>query len=146
MLTEYCDITKLFVYGSLMEGMFNYKKYLEGKVISKKNAKTKGKLYHLKNKGYPAMIDGDDYVYGELIEINYFYDVLKKLDMLEQYFGEGNMNNEYIRKVIVVENFEENKIEYAFAYIYNVDNDIDFFKNAIYIEYGSWKKFLKELK
>lgn len=146
MLVECNNINKLFVYGSLMEGMFNYKKYLEGKVISKKSAKTKGKLYHLKNKGYPAMIDGEDYVYGELIEVNDFYNVLKELDVLEQYHGEGNINNEYIRKVIVVENLEDNKIEYAFAYIYNLNNDINFFKNAIYIEYGSWKKFLKELK
>ncbi|WDC85319.1 gamma-glutamylcyclotransferase [Caloramator sp. mosi_1] len=137
---------KLFVYGSLMEGMFNYKKYLEGKVISRKNAKTKGELYHLKNKGYPAMIEGNNYVYGELIEIIDFDNVIKDLDMLEGYYGEGNRNSEYIRKVVVVENVEDNKIEYAYAYMYNLNNDVDFYKNTIYIEQGSWKNFIKEMQ
>ena len=37
-----------------------------GQVEKRIRAKTKGRLYHLANKGYPAMVDGDDTIYGEL--------------------------------------------------------------------------------
>lgn len=43
-----------------MEGFFNSEKALVGKVEKRIKAKTKGKLYHLANKGYPAMVDGED--------------------------------------------------------------------------------------
>ncbi|SHH89394.1 Uncharacterized conserved protein YtfP, gamma-glutamylcyclotransferase (GGCT)/AIG2-like family [Caloranaerobacter azorensis DSM 13643] len=135
----------LFVYGSLMEGFFNYDSYLKGKILERKIARTRGKLYHLVDKGYPAMIDGEDYVYGELILIKDFYKVLKQLDRLENFFGNNNNNNEYNRVVKNVEVLDDNTIRKAYVYMYNCKDIKRLIDKNIYIPYGNWKKYIKNI-
>ena len=43
---------KIFVYGSLRTGFYNYNKYLKGKIEDAVLGKVKGKLYHMPHKGY----------------------------------------------------------------------------------------------
>ncbi|MEG1087813.1 MAG: gamma-glutamylcyclotransferase family protein, partial [Cetobacterium sp.] len=64
---------KIFVYGSLREGFFNYDKYLVNKVSPASLGKVNGKLFHLSHKGYPALLDGEEEVIGELMELKDFY-------------------------------------------------------------------------
>ena len=71
-----------------MEGFFNYK-YVKDKIICRKYAKTMGKLFHQADKGYPAMIDGDDFVYGELLKLDDWDDVIKIVDR-QKTIWEGN--------------------------------------------------------
>lgn len=137
---------RFFVYGSLMDGLFNYEKYFKGKVLSKTYARTKGELYHLSKCGYPAMIDGDDFVYGELFEIGDYDETLKRVDAMEHFFGEGNPDNEYNRELIEVELLETGEKEFAFAYIYNAQDVEELRKNNPYIESGRWREFLENDK
>ena len=58
------DYKYFFVYGSLMEGFWNYEKVLKNKVIEKKAVFVHGTLYHLKHKGYPALLKGQNKIYG----------------------------------------------------------------------------------
>jgi len=134
----------IFVYGSLMEGFFNYNTYLKGKVISRKYARTKGILYHLINKGYPALIEGEGYVYGELIEIKNFKETLMDLDELENYFGDNNRNNEYNRVLREIEVLEDGTKHKVFLYMYNCTNKEKMDKENIRIPNGSWREYMNE--
>lgn len=133
---------KIFVYGSLMEDFFNYNKYLKGKVLKRSHARAKGKLFHQINKGYPAMVDGDDFVYGELLEIDDWDNTIIELDRLENFYGEDNPNNEYNRVLLQVEQLGNSSIISAFVYRYNCKDEQALEKER-YIPYGNWRIFMK---
>lgn len=137
---------KFFVYGTLLEGFINYEKYLKGKIITREYAKAKGELYHLVNCGYPAMVDGSDYVYGELIEFKDYINTMKEIDEMENYYGENNSKNEYNKMEIEVELLEGGKKEVAYAYIYNLKSIEQLRSEDVYIKDGDWKKFYNKLK
>ena len=114
----------IFVYGSLREGFFNYDKYLSGKISKKMNAKLNNvELYHMPYKGYPAIINGQDSILGEIMVINEAdYDsTLEAMDAMEGFLGEGNPENEYHKMIFEVENLESNEIESCYVYFYNKD-------------------------
>ncbi|SKA93961.1 Uncharacterized conserved protein YtfP, gamma-glutamylcyclotransferase (GGCT)/AIG2-like family [Caloramator quimbayensis] len=133
----------LFVYGSLMKDFFNYK-YIKNKVLERKYARTKGKLFHQVDKGYPAMIDGEDYIYGELLKFNDWDNVIKSLDRLENYYGEENPQNEYNRVIVDVEILEEGCVVKAFVYKVNLKDEDKFIEKNIYIKSGNWKEFMEK--
>ena len=102
-----------------------------------------GKLFHQADKGYPAMIDGDDFVYGELLKLDDWDDVIKIVDRTENYFGKGNPENEYNRILVNVETLDDKKNYKAFAYKYNLKDSKEFFEKNIYIKSGSWREFME---
>ena len=91
----------LFTYGSLMENFFNYELYLKDRIKEKpQKARMKGELYHLDIKGYPALLPGSQWVYGEVFELVDFEQDIQVLDQLEG-FNQG-VPNEYNRKKTTV--------------------------------------------
>ena len=135
----------LFVYGSLREGFFNYDKYLAGKVVEKKDAILENmRLYHMPYKGYPAIINGQDSILGEIMVINEAdYDsTLEAMDAMEGFLGEGNPENEYHKMIFEVENLESNEIESCYVYFYNKDKDELFDYKAVYLPNGDWKEHM----
>ena len=134
---------KIFVYGSLMEGFFNCHKCLKGKIIDRKPARTKGKLYHLNNKGYPAMVSGNDYVYGELITICDFKNAVIELDKLEKFYEKNNIENSYNRTPKEIEVYEEGSVEIIDVYMYNENNPNFINDNMTYIADGDWRKYME---
>ena len=85
---------KVFVYGSLRTDFWNYDKVLKNRVRQVEKGQIKGDLYHLPA-GYPAVILGEGTVYGEVITLSQDK-ILKSLDLLEGYMGEGE-ENLYVR-------------------------------------------------
>ena len=134
---------KIFVYGSLMVGFGNFHKYLEGKIIDRKPARTKGKLYHLNNKGYPAMVFGNDYVYGEIITIYDFENVIIELDKLEKFYGKDNITNSYNKIPKEIEVYEESSVEIIDVYMYNENNPSCINEEMTYIPEGDWRKYFE---
>ena len=133
----------LFVYGSLIEGFFNYDKYLKGKVISNTPAVIHNmELYHLPHKGYPAILVGKEDVYGEIIEVRNYEDTVKAIDDMENFISEENPANEYHKRLLEVEHLESGKKEMCYVYFYNKDIDTIFDTEAIHIPEGSWKDFM----
>ncbi|MFJ7735569.1 gamma-glutamylcyclotransferase family protein [Lysinibacillus sp. NPDC097287] len=135
----------LFVYGSLREGFFNYNKYLDGKVIEKKDAKLENmKLYHLPYKGYPALAFGEDTVFGEILVLSeeHYEDTMNAIDKMEGFVGEKNPENEYHKVIFEVENLQTNQKEKCFVYFYNKDKDQLFDNSAIYLPHGNWKEHM----
>lgn len=134
-------IDKIFVYGSLRSDMFNYEKLLKGKVSKTSKATINGNLFHLDNKGYPAVVPGDGTIIGELMELKDFNKSLKELDDLENYSEDNNINCEYLRKEIEV-NLKDGRKEIGYYYEYNtkaLNNSED---KLIEIPHGDWKEYI----
>jgi gamma-glutamylcyclotransferase (GGCT)/AIG2-like uncharacterized protein YtfP len=135
------NIVKMFVYGTLMEGFRNYEKYLKPYVIDKKEGYILASLYHLEDKNCPAIIEGSDRVYGEILSVvDEDGSVRKAVDELEFYF-EGSTEMMYNRKSFKV--YSEDGIE---------DLDVYLFVNEKYlhehkiekIPSGRWREYMKD--
>lgn len=138
-------IKRFFVYGSLREGFFNYDIYLKGHVLTNEIATTKGELYHINHKGYPALIDGDRDIEGEVIKVDDHIKLTKVLDEMENFYGVNNSNNEYerIEKEVTLTNGEK---EMCYVYKYVDINANEFDDNYIYLNENSWKEYMLNSK
>lgn len=134
---------KLFVYGTLMKDFRNYEKYLKGRVSEFKKAHTDGQLYHLKHKNCPAMIQGGDRVYGEVMVYNDNdqLGLLRELDLMEEYF-EGSSKPMYRRQEINVW-YDDGSKDKAFAYIFIRSDSLNG-SNSEYVKQGDWGRYIKE--
>jgi len=132
--------SKIFVYGTLMENFRNYEIYLKGKTISISKAYIYGQLYHLGAHDCPAIVDGKDKVYGQVIR---FYDdeantVLNQIDKFEKYFFDGD-DIIYERVPVKVYYMDETIEELSF---YKFKNKNRLEKEAAeYVSSGDWKAF-----
>lgn len=138
-------IENVFVYGSLRSDMFNYDVYLDGKVEDTKKATIKGDLFHLDNKGYPAIVPGNGAVVGELMTFKDFESTLKDLDELEAYVEGEEKENEYNRKVVDV-TLEDGTVEKAYYYEYNPSADYNKDDKLISVESGDWKEYMESIE
>lgn len=128
---------KVFVYGTLMKGFWNHRAYLEGRISRITPGKTCGLLYHLPE-GYPAMLEGDEAVKGEIMEpVN--ETLLKSLDRLEGY-AEGRSQNLYERHVRSVMTEDGKEVD-CWVYIYSDERYAQ--ENGIHVPDGDWKEFIK---
>ena len=82
---------KIFVYGTLMKGFYNYERALAGQEVSQVPARIRGRVWHMTNRGYPAVKEGDGWVYGELVELKDFAAVIDTMDNIEGYYGPGDI-------------------------------------------------------
>ena len=106
----------IFVYGTLKPHEENFPKYCEGKVIAQQQAIAYGELFALPM-GYPAMIIGNNPVYGYLLS---FKDagILESLDELEDYHSDRpRSENLYHRQQIEVFNLAQNSLGLAWVYL-----------------------------
>ncbi|WP_010299598.1 gamma-glutamylcyclotransferase family protein [Clostridium senegalense] len=133
---------KIFVYGSLRTGFFNYDIYLNGKVKECNLGRIKGKLFHMPNKKYPALLDGEDYVYGEIMEVDNYEEVIVAMDKMEGYYEPNSKENEYNRIIVDVYNIDKDIIEKCYVYKYALNDKDIFDKHSAYINHGDWKKFM----
>lgn len=140
----------LFTYGTLMEGIYNYNLYLDGKITAKPiKARVKGKLFQLTEKTYPALIEGDDYVYGEIFYLKDFQKDLPAVDAMENFYPEHPEKDEYHRKVLPVEVFNEKTQQYeevldTYVYWYAKENDPEFENHSLYLPDGNWRHYHEE--
>ena len=132
---------KIFVYGSLRTGFYNYDKYLKGKIEDAVLGKVKGKLYHMPHKGYPALLEGNDVVLGEVMTIKNFEEVMIPMDKMENYYGVNDSRNEYNRVVMDVE-LENGEKESCYVYDYAMNDKEVFEKNSVYVDHGDWASFM----
>jgi len=131
-----------FVYGSLMQGFWNEEKYLKGKVIRRVPGKTNGRLYHIENKGFPALIEGMETVYGEVIWVKDFKEVVCELDDMENFSESKKHKSQYVRVVQPVM-MNGQSIE-AYIYRYNPEADLNRKDKLSPIPNGAWREFMKK--
>lgn len=109
-------INRVFVYGTLMEGMENYG-LIEPYVLRIAPAILDGaELYHLVY-GYPALVFAGSTacVKGQIVELRDIDKALPLLDELEDFFGKGHPDNLYDRKVSAVYGLSGEAVK---AYVY----------------------------
>lgn len=135
-VNEYFSNRKVFVYGTLMKGETNHH-YLENSTFLGM-ATIEG--YEMYNVGwYPAIIDGDGIIIGELYQVPNID--IPSIDMLE---GEGSL---YIKRCETVTD-SKGKSSFAFIYVYNREcSDLERIsawnrEYVWYVSYGS--NMLKE--
>ena len=138
------ECERLWVYGSLLSGFFNPVTVLEGRVVSLHPARVKGRLFHQLHKGYPALLSGSDWVYGELLQIRDFSSVLPLVDELEGYAA-GRADNEYDRRMSQVFYQQDGAWLAVGAYVYwYARRDLGTKENpALYLPGGDWKGYMR---
>lgn len=136
-------VDKIFVYGSLRSDMFNYERLLKGKVSKVYKGTITGELFHIENKGYPAVIPGECIIKGELMEIKDFEKNLVELDKLENYTYDNSINCEYLRKEVLVK-LEDGSSQKAYYYEYNPKSNINSEDKLISLPHGDWKKHMNK--
>lgn len=130
---------KIFVYGSLRDGFFNFNKYINTSAKKIEMGEVQGKLYAIKGKEYPALLEEDGIVKGEIISLDNCD--MDAMDAMENYFGENNPNNEYNKIPKEVLNLETGNIEILNVYVYNQTNPNFDYENLLPVPSGDWKEF-----
>lgn len=133
--------TKIFVYGTLMENFRNYNKYLKGHITSVSTAYIYGRLYHLNKHNCPAIIDGTDKVFGQVLTINddINHSILYIVDRFEKYFFDSN-EIIYERQPVVIHYLDNSTEELSFYKLTNTNVLLS--EDAVYIPSGNWKDYL----
>jgi len=137
LVNDEVHLNKVFVYGTLMKNFCNYKRYIEGRISRITPGKTYGLLYHLPE-GYPALLEGNEIVEGEIIE-PVDERLLKSLDRLEDYV-EGRSGNLYERKIKEILTEDGEKVT-CWIYIYTDERYAK--ESGILIPDGNWRKFME---
>lgn len=133
---------KIFVYGSLMKGFFNYERFLKSRAVKVEKGRTSGRLYHLGNKGYPGMVSGESHVYGEIITYEDEIVCLMEMDKLEGFSGDYSTENVYNRMPIEVLNLDTDETMILDAYVYNDKAQCNADDERIHIAHGSWSDYM----
>ena len=87
---------KIFVYGSLLKDFWNHDRVLKHRVRSIEKGTIKGELYHLPA-GYPAIISGENLIYGEICTLTH-HKHLKSIDLLEGQIRKAKTKKERLLK------------------------------------------------
>lgn len=112
---------KIFVYGTLRKGMYNYDLYLKKENSFVQYAYVKGSLHTIHAKKYPAfLLEGESMILGEIHELN--HEIRKSIDEMEEYFGEGCIDNEYNKVVCDIYDDKGNLLDRLPVYVYNTKN------------------------
>lgn len=109
-----------FVYGTLRNGLGNYRGILEGNTTKEISATAKGVMFPVQSDGFPCVIKGTNEIKGELMYIieEKYQDVKMRLDWLEGYNEENKEDSMYIRELVTVTTEEGEEIE-AYMYFWN---------------------------
>lgn len=113
-------MSRIFVYGTLRKGMYNYDIYLKQHQTYVQNAYVKGHLFSIKGVPYPALLQGNEMVLGEIHEVP--DEVLKEVDAMEGYIEAEHIDNEYNKEICTVYDKEGTIIDYLPVYMYNIKN------------------------
>jgi gamma-glutamylcyclotransferase (GGCT)/AIG2-like uncharacterized protein YtfP len=133
---------KVFVYGTLKPGEYNYQRYCMGKVVEEKRAIAFGQLFDLPL-GYPAMTLGESPVQGFVLTFSdpAFLDVL---DELEDYNPHRTPDkNEYMRQQIETYNLAGERLGLAWVYLMAVEQVQRF--AGVLMPSGLWSGYVDTL-
>lgn len=133
---------KIFVYGTLLKGCRNYRKYLEDHVGQIQSAYVRGTLYSIKNKDYPALLEGNDFIAGEIMEID--DSLCDVLDRLEGFRCNGDLMNEYNKKTVWIYDLDFQPIIQLPVYFYNIQHPEQIHSLHEEIKSGSYRTWLNE--
>lgn len=111
-------MNKVFVYGTLQlkYALNPFALRLSKSLIHREEAWTYGELYRIHT--YPGMVPGTEKVYGEILTLDNFEEIIDVLDEYEEYDKINPERSRYIRSKIQAENQAGEKIS-CWTYWYN---------------------------
>ncbi len=137
---------KLFVYGTLLEGMDNYKRFLLPCKPTAHKAKAKGTMYYLPGDDYPVVLEGkQNKVVGTLYEARDLSIALTQIDEIQKYTGVESQSY-LIRKIKDVELADTGEIVKAHMYLWPPMRGDWLKKHGVIIATGDWLEFIRKTK
>lgn len=132
------SVQYLFVYGTLMREMDNYR-FIAPYSAEVVLGEIAGRLFHL-TYGYPALVldRQAQSVKGELVRIVAMSKALPVLDQLEGYFGQGCPQNLYDRVVCLVKKTDGQMVT---AYVYEWSHPEVLADIGTPVVSGCWRRF-----
>ena len=119
-------MTTFFVYGTLKRGECReevFSRHLDEDEFEIVPASVKAELYDLGP--YPAIVPGEDTVFGEAVIVNNPDKVdtlIAVLDSIEGYYGDDSPSNLYLRKEVTIQ-VEEDTME-AITYMFSQEQQL----------------------
>ncbi|WP_027365456.1 gamma-glutamylcyclotransferase family protein [Desulfotruncus alcoholivorax] len=135
-------INKLFVFGTLLPGLDNYKRFLEQYRPKYYPARAEGVMYYLPEDGYPVVLEGKGEVKGVLFDSDDLRVVLPEIDDIQKYTGIESQSY-LIRKIVDVENLETGEKVKAHMYLWPPSKAQWLKENGVIIYDGDWMNFLE---
>jgi len=113
-------MVKVFVYGSLRNGEFNYARYLQNQSEFLGYGYVYGFLYVIDEKNYPALLPGNRFIKGEIYEVS--KQLAEEIDVMEEYHQSNNNTNGYNKLRVPVYDDQKNDLGDCPAYFFNNAN------------------------
>lgn len=134
----HADVDAIFVYGTLRPGRERWP-LIEDMVVDTQTAMMRGfEMYHLPD-GYPAVVEGDGRITGELIwPVEGAREaLLDKADRIENYIP-GDDRSLY-RRIVAGQGHAR-----AFIYVYHPGRLDDLHNRGTPVPHGDWVRFVEE--
>ena len=132
------NLIRVFVYGTLKPGEYNYQRYCQQHVVHTSVAIALGQLFQLPM-GYPAMVPGSGVVQGMILSFPHS-SILQALDQLEDYDPQRPPeHNEYQRQQIQTYTLNHQPLKQAWAYTMTIES-VQRFQGSRIIPTGYWGK------
>lgn len=114
------EVLPIFVYGTLRRGEKNYRRYLQGRTLSERPARVRGKLFFVRDGGYPYLEASEGEVIGEVMELAppLYEETLAAIDELEEYDPTEEQGSVYLRRSVEVL-LEDGRTLRAWVYFWN---------------------------
>ncbi|HZK18314.1 MAG TPA: gamma-glutamylcyclotransferase family protein [Clostridia bacterium] len=137
---------KLFVYGTLLEGMDNYKRFLEPCNPRAYKARARGTMYYLPGDDYPVVLEGGrNKIAGTFYEARDLSIALTQIDEIQKYTGVDSQSY-LIRRIKDVEIMDTGEIVKAHMYLWPPMRADWLKKHGIVIANGDWLEFIRKTK
>ncbi len=138
-------LNNLFVYGTLLPGLKNYKRFIESHNHKVYEARAKGVMYLVPGDGYPVVLDGAGEIKGVLYETRDLKVILPEIDEIEKY-TDVESQSLLVREIRDVELLESGKTVKAHMYMWPPSKAQWLKENGKVIADGDWARFLRENK
>lgn len=117
-------MNRVFVYGTLRQGMYNYDIYFKKHALHHQKAYVKGSLYTIKDKVYPALVSGERMILGEIITLDEKIH-MQEVDQMEGFIKTGDIQNEYDKVICEIYDIDKQTIiDHLPVYWYNLENPL----------------------
>jgi len=110
----------VFVYGTLLPGESNYRRYLAGRTLKEQPATIAGSLWLVEEEDYPYLLPGRDPVHGVVMHLRpeLYQEVLAAIDRLEDFDPRAPRTSLYVRQQTTAQLLSGGSLT-AWCYLWN---------------------------
>lgn len=134
---------KIFVYGVLRKGMYQYDLYLRDEDSFCSYGYIEGGLFRLIGRLYPAFLkEGHDMILGEIHEVS--EDIIALIDENFHCYQPNDKKNEFHKEICEIYDQDKNIIDRLPVYVLNMDNPTNLIALKEPIVCGDFLQYLAE--